>query len=254
MKLNNNLNIIFLCTFLFLFTSCGSGEDVNKNTIEDQPAKNMLYVLCDFSTSIDAKETKANILNTAKDIFRNMPANTEYHFIPITGGPESDLFTGNSGEDEDAQDRYTNHIANYAAYEKLLDDAYQSRKSDRSSIISAIESVSESLISLNRSSEKYGSINLLIISDMMECCKVNGIPFNLEKEQFDSSAADQLINSWPKEKKFLSNANNLNITVLFNSKANQRYADIKGFWKKFFKTVGYTKDVPFVTSFDAKSL
>lgn len=251
METNKNLTFFIISVISIFLCSCKSIEDGKE--VQDPP-KNLVYVLCDLSASIDRKQTKDNILKAASGIFHSMPANTEYYFMPITSSPEPAIFKGNTGKGRDRATVYGNNLATYKEQMVKLDKEFGKNTSNRTCVIDAIEAVSESLNAIRGYEDKYDKINLIVISDMMECCPVNGQFVNFEKIPFDERSADQVIAKWPNGRNFLSNTKKLNITVVFNSKANKGYVGIKTFWKKLFKAAGYSKVVPFVTDFNAGTL
>lgn len=213
----------------------------------------LLFVLFDFSNSTDTPEARNNIIRTTHDILHGMPGNTAYFFVPITDIPQRALFDGNTGNGKKNATVYDNNADNYSSGINALRNEYFKKRSGNTCVINAVESVSETLNSMEKNKIKYDIINLIIISDMMECCSINGQFLNLEKRPFDKKNADRIIKEWPPERKFLSQGKKLKITVIFNStsKSGRGYTEIKGFWKKLFKAAGYSKDVSFITDFNA---
>lgn len=244
--MRNKAIILFTgLVIIIAFATCTSEEELVKTSYE----KNFVYMLCDLTTSIDTPKTIINkVVANVEKVFAVIPPNTTYTLNPIGRAPDQSICEGETDTVSFTKTMIRKNKEQYDNCTKNIFQAYKTRHDNATCITDALQAACGTLKALDQK-KAYDKVTLVIISDMLEACTINGIQLNLESVKTDTLTANKVINEWPSSRQYFVGLDDVEIYVVFNTSKLVSYSYLSDFWRRLFKQAGYNKDVHFVTDF-----
>jgi hypothetical protein len=245
MIMKNKIHVPGVLTGVILIVfGCRTGKEQVANIYP----KNLVLVLCDLTTSIDSLQTIDKVINNADKVLASLPPNTTYTLSPLGQTPDRAIYEGTTEADLPADEILT---ANREKYDECLKKLYAEygRRHDRATCITDALQASTATIKALQEKHIYDKITLIILSDMLEVCSVNGTSLNFENKIFDPVAANKVLKDWPDSRRCFTDMDGVEIYVVFNTSKLVSYPKLSDFWGEMFAKAGYKRKVFFVTDF-----
>jgi hypothetical protein len=235
--MKKTMNLLLLLLLLGSNFSCGTEtRDNGKNADNGEipHPKKLILVLCDFTNSLVAKDS--NLKKNMQDALNAFPVNTEYYFYKIN----EDIDKAFIHDSIPAAASDIQKIDILARCQLIVDTVYHNAPRSGSTCINKSIEVLKPQIEYFMNRGTYQKIYIIILSDMLECCRWESGFINLEKNLFvDANYILKQQHMTP----LCSDSSQLDIGIILTSGRLIQFDNLTRFWRVYFDSLGYHKPV-----------